>query len=140
MSLRNLSILFIVGILYVIIALLAPYGYHIDLGPGPNSLMAILWEYWDLSVIRWFTVLQYFPFYFFRFVVIYYLVRFFFDKSTIKKAVIMGIIGELIPLLISIPGVLILNEDGENYIPIMISIPTLLIFHLIVLFSLRKLK
>ena len=44
----------------------------------------------------------------------------------------MGIIGELIPLLISIPGVLILNEDGENYIPIMISIPSFLIFHLFV--------
>ncbi len=62
------------------------------------------------------------------------------DKVSIKRTVIMGVISELIPLLISIPGVLILNQDGENYIPIMISIPILLVFHLSVVYIFRSLK
>ncbi|MFX1569133.1 MAG: hypothetical protein ACFFCV_12280 [Promethearchaeota archaeon] len=126
--------IYLIGLVSLVIVLLTPYGFHIDLGPGPNGLMAILWEYWDFSIIRWFTVLEYFPYYFFRFIVIYYLLKYIMDKATLKKTIIMGIISELIPLLISIPGVLILNQDGENYIPIMISIPILLIFHLTVVF------
>ena len=140
MKSKNQFILFFIGFISLVIVLLTPYGFHIDLGPGPNSLMAILWEYWDLSIIRWFTVLEYFPYYFFRFIVIFYLIRYIVDKVSIKKTIIMGTISELIPLLISIPGVLILNPDGENYIPIMISIPILLIFHLCVVYIFYFLK
>ena len=131
---------FFIGFISLVIVLLTPYGFSIDLGPGPNSLMAILWEYRDLSIIRWFTVLEYIPFYFFRFITIYYLGRYILDKVSLKKTIIMGIISELIPLLISIPALLILNQDGENYIPIVISIPILLIFHLSVFYTFYHIK
>ncbi|MFX1241884.1 MAG: hypothetical protein ACFFA7_11615 [Promethearchaeota archaeon] len=137
---KNQYNLFFIGFLSLIIVLLAPYGFHIDLGPGPNNLMAILWEYWTLSIIRWFTVLEYVPYYFFRFITIYYLIRYILDKASLKKTIIMGIINELIPLIISIPAVLILNQDGENYIPIVIPIPTLLVFHLSVVYTFYYLK
>lgn len=140
MMAKNQYNLFFIGFLSLIIVLLAPYGFHIDLGPGPNSLMAILWEYWTLSIIRWFTVLEYVPYYFFRFITIYYLIRYILDKASLKKTIIMGIINELIPLIISIPAVLILNQDGENYIPIVIPIPTLLVFHLSVVYTFYYLK
>lgn len=140
MMAKNQYILFFIGFLSLIIVLLMPYGFHIDLGPGPNSLMAILWEYWALSIIRWFTVLEYILYYFFRFITIYYLIRYILDKASLKKTIIMGIINELIPLLISIPAVLILNQDGENYIPIVIPIPTLLVFHLSVVYTFYYLK
>ena len=68
------------------------------------------------------------------------MIRYIIDKVSIKKTIIIGMISELIPLLISIPGVLILNPDGENYIPIMISIPILLIFHLCVVYIFYFLK
>lgn len=83
----------------------APYGYHIDIGPGPDNLMAIVW---DISEYFGFQILE-----------------------SRKGLVLMGIICELIPLVISIPGVIFLNSEGETYIPIMISIPTLLIFDII---------
>jgi hypothetical protein len=140
MTFKNQYLLFLVGSISLVVVLLTPYNFSIDLGPGPNSLMAILWEYRDLSIIRWFTVFEYFPLYFFRFIVIYYLIRYIMDKASIKKTVIMGIISELIPLLISIPGVLILSQDGENYLPISISIPILLIFHLSVVFFINSSK
>ncbi|MFX1380307.1 MAG: hypothetical protein ACFFA4_14560 [Promethearchaeota archaeon] len=134
MTSKNQFIFCFIGFISLIIVILTPYGFHIDLGPGPNSLMAILWEYWDLSILRWFTVLEFFPYYFFRFIAIYYLIRYIMDKVSIKKTIIMGVISELIPLLISIPGVLILDPSGHNYIPIMISIPILLVFNLITIY------
>ena len=89
---KNKVIILLIGFISLIIVLLTPYGFHIDLGPGPNSLMAILYEYWDLSIIRWFTVLEYFPYYFFRFIVIYYLIKYMMDKVSLKKTIIIGII------------------------------------------------
>jgi hypothetical protein len=138
MNSKNQFKLITLGFISLIIVILTPYGFSIDLGPGPNSLMAILWEYRDLSIIRWFTVLEYVPFYFFRFIAIYYLMRYIMDKVSLKKTIIMGVISEVIPLLISIPGLLILSPSGENYIPIMISVPILLVFLFSVVFTLKK--
>ena len=139
---KNKYLLVLIGILSLVIILLTPYGFHIDLGPGPNSLMAILWEYWDLDVFRWFTVLEYVPYYLFRFVALFYIMRYLVDATTKKRAIIITIISEIIPLLISIPGILILDPSGHNYIPIMIAIPILLLnnLSLIFIYSKRKLK
>lgn len=131
---KNYYKLLIIGIITLLIVLLTPYGFHIDLGPGPNSIMAILWDYWDLGIFRWFEVFEYFPYYIFRFIAFFSIMRFLMGKVTKKKAIIMVIVSELIPLLISIPGVLYLSPDGENYIPIMISIPILLLYNLILIF------
>jgi len=124
-------IIIICGILSIIIVFFAPYGYHIDLGPGPNNLMAIVWDISEYFGFQIFESLEYFPYYIFRIVVFYEILRFFQEKISGKRLILMGIICELIPLLISIPGVIFLNSEGENYIPIMISIPILLIFDVI---------
>jgi len=137
---KNQYLLILFGILSLLVILLTPYGFHIDLGPGPNSLMAILWEYRDLEVFRWFTVLEYFPYYIFRFVALFYVMRYIMGTVSKKKAIMMSIVSELIPLLISIPGALFLNSEGENYIPIMISIPILLLYNLILIFSFSNIK
>ncbi len=137
---KNQYLLILFGILSLLVILLTPYGFHIDLGPGPNSLMAILWEYRDLDVFRWFTVLEYFPYYIFRFVALFYVMRYIMGTVSKKKAIMMSIVSELISLLISIPGVLFLNSDGENYIPITISIPILLLYNLILIFSFSNIK
>ncbi|MEE9378635.1 MAG: hypothetical protein V3V33_11450 [Candidatus Lokiarchaeia archaeon] len=124
-------IIIVLGILSIIIVFFAPYGYHIDIGPGLDNLMAIVWnisEYFGFQILE---SLEYVPYYFFRIVVLYEIFRFFQEKISRKRLVLMGIICELIPLLVSIPGVIFLNSEGENYIPIMISIPTLLIFDII---------
>ena len=137
---KNQYLLIFIGFLSLIVILLTPYGFHIDLGPGPNSLFAILWEFEELEVFRWFTVLEYVPYYFFRFIALFYVMRYLMDAVSKKKAIMMSIVSELIPLLISIPGVLFLNSDGDNYIPIMISIPILLLYNLILIFSFSNIK
>ena len=121
-------------ILSIIIIFFAPYGYHIDLGPGPNMLMAITWDISDYYGFHILESLEYFPYYLFRIVFLYEVYRFLKEKISRKRFFIIGLISELIPLLFSIPGMLILNSDGENYIPIMISIPVLLLIDLFVIY------
>ena len=119
-------------ILCIIIVFLAPYGYHIDLGPGPNGIFGILWDIQMNYGFRLFQSLEYFPYYIFRIVVLYEVFKLFRNKSTKKRLILFSVISEIIPLLFSIPGILFLNSEGENFIPIVISIPILLIYCVIV--------
>lgn len=137
---KNKYMLILIGIFSLLIIYLVPYCYEIDLGPGPNRFLAILWEYRGLDGFSWFTVFQYVPFYFFRFVALFYVMRYLMGFVSKKKALIMAIISELIPLLFAIPGVLILNSDGENYIPITISIPILLLYYSVLIFSFSNIR
>ena len=114
-------------IFFLLVVLIIPYGYHIDLGPGPNGLFSVLWDSSDHYGLRLFASLEYFPYYLFRFIVFYVVIKYINNKSSKKRLLLYGLIAELIPLLISIPGALFLNPEGENYIPIMISIPILLL-------------
>ena len=124
----------ILGVIFILIVLIAPYGYHIDLGPGPNGIFAIIWDIQVYYGFQIFESLEYFPYYIFRFVVLYEVFKFFREKISKKRFLIFGFIAEMIPLLISIPGVLFLSPEGENYIPIMISIPTLLLFCIVIVY------
>jgi len=136
---KNLTILLII-IISILIVLLAPFGYRVDLGPGPNSIPAMLWEYSTYYSFRYLVPLRYYPqFYFFRIVILYAIFRFLREKLSRKWLIILGIIGELIPLILSIPASLILNADGDNLYTIIISIPLLLVFVIVVAFIYPKL-
>jgi len=131
-KIKNLINIIII-IISILIVLLAPFGYHVDLGPGPNAITAILWEYSANRPIRYLVALQYYTeFYIFRIVILFAIIIFLVEKLSRKWLIIFGIIGELIPLILSIPASLILNSDGENLSPIIISIPLLLGFVIIV--------
>lgn len=121
------------------IVLVLPYGYSIDLGPGPNGLMAILWERPEFvsgPQLLILTALEYFIYYLYRFIVLRALWKFLHEMMESKRLLRHGVICEIIPILISIPGALYLNEEGENFIPIMIPLPFLLIYCiLVVLYS-----
>jgi hypothetical protein len=52
----------------------------------------------------------------------------------------IGAISELIPLVLSIPALFILNEQGDNLFPIIFPIPFLLIFDLILVFFVNRLN
>jgi hypothetical protein len=82
---KNHYILLIIGIVSLIVIILTPYGIDIGIGPGPLRLLAILWEYFALQVVRWFTVLVYVPYYFFRFITLYYVIRYIMGTVTKKK-------------------------------------------------------
>lgn len=125
---RKQVVIIILGILSILIVCFAPYGYSIDLGPGPDLLLAFFWEFSERYGFHLFGPLEYFPYYLMRIVVLYELLKFFKEKASKKKVIIATIICELIPLLLSIPAALFLSPDGENYMAIMFSIPILLLF------------
>ncbi|MFX1431408.1 MAG: hypothetical protein ACFFCY_14675 [Promethearchaeota archaeon] len=140
MFLKNQNKLIIIGIVSLIIVFLTPYGFDLDIGPGPYRLLAILWEYFALAVIRWFTVLLYVPYYFFRFITLYYIMRFIMGKVTKKKAIIMAIICEIIPLTLTIIGLIFPDPTGEPYINTVIPIPIFLLYNLILIFTFSNRK
>ena len=142
MTKKNKYLLILIGILSLIIILLTPYGLDIDIGPGPNRLLAILWEYFALADIRWFTVLIYIPYYFFRFITLYCLMRYIMGKNSKMKTIIISIVCEVIPLTLTIIGLLFPDPTGEPYINTVFPIPILLLYNLILIFmfSTRKLN
>jgi hypothetical protein len=135
-SSRFRAILVFIGILVVFVL---PYGYHVDLGPGPNGLMAILWEFPEGYGIMFLSALEYFIYYLYRLVVLNGIWKFSIGRMKPRRLLFHGLISELIPVFISIPGILILSPDGENYIPIMIPIPFLMLFcTVLVLYVLKR--
>jgi hypothetical protein len=122
----------------IIIVFIFPYGYHVDLGPGPNGFMAITWELPKNGRLVPFSALEYFLYYLYRLVVLGAIWKLSLGKIRPKWVMLHGLIAELIPILISIPGMLFLNADGENYIPIMIPLPLLLLYVIVLVFSVGK--
>ncbi|MFX1386478.1 MAG: hypothetical protein ACFE9M_04610 [Promethearchaeota archaeon] len=137
---KNQDIFYIIGIMSLLVILLTPYGIDIDIGPGPIRLLAILWEYFALEVIRWFTVLIYVPYYFFRFITLYYVMRYIMGICSKKKVIIMSTICEFIPLTLSIIGLIFPDPTGEPYINTVIPIPILLLYNLLLIFVFSKRK
>jgi hypothetical protein len=143
---RYTSILILVISILVIFFL--PFGIHIDLGPGPNSLISMIWEIpfepaW--YSIRYFSAFQYYIFYcFFRFFFLLEVILLLTNKYNRTRFILIGVISELIPLMVSIPALFILNSQGENLLPIIFPIPFLLVFDiLLVIFksiNIKKLK
>ena len=139
---RYLSI--IIGILTILIVFLLPFGIHIDLGPGPNSLISMVWEIpfepaW--YSIRYFSAFQYYIIYcFFRLFFLLDIFLLFIGKFNKIRLFLIGFISEIIPLIISIPSMFILNSQGDNLNPIIFPIPFLMIFDLILILLANRLK
>jgi len=137
-------LLIIIGILTILIVFLLPFGIHIDLGPGPNSLVSMVWEIpfepaW--YSIRYFSAFQYYLVYcFFRVFFVLDIFLLFIGKFNKKRFLLIGIISEIIPLMISIPSMFILNSQGENLIPIIFPLPFLMSFDLILILVANRLK
>ncbi|HEY71619.1 MAG TPA: hypothetical protein G4O08_13665 [Anaerolineae bacterium] len=128
-------------------AVLLPFGYGLDLGPGPNRIRALIWEYIDAP---WFSgvrivrigemleaLLYTLPRYFFLFQ-IFNLYR---TSLSQKRIWPVGILGASFPGLVSL--VLIVGwlqgwtqpppPQSDHYFPIYIPIPTILIMSIILL-------
>ena len=63
-------------VIAIIVVFILPYGYHVDLGPGPNGFMAITWKLPEFQILPEFpgimvlTSLEYFIYYLYRLVVL----------------------------------------------------------------------
>jgi hypothetical protein len=144
----------VIGIVMTSMVFLLPFGYRLDIGPGPDSIMALIWEYieapWNsgfcfVQIGIFLTSLLYtFP----RFIFLYQMVRYYSYKNSRKAVIMSGIVSELFPALISV--LMIIGWQlgwtqpppslSDPWFPIYIPIPALLIIGLgIVLMAPRKL-
>jgi len=138
-------ILIITGILTILLVFLLPFGITIDLAPqGPNLLVSMIWEVpldptsWS---IRFFVaLLYYFDFIFFRLVFVIYVLRLMVGKYSKKQFLIIGIISEIFPIVLSIPRFFIRNSQGDNLFVIIFPIPSLIIFDLTLILLQNRLK
>ncbi len=134
----------IIGISAILIVFFIPFGIHIDLGPGPNSIISMIWEIplnpaW--YSVRFFSAFMYYlEFCFFR---LFFLLDVFLlltGKYNRTRFLAIGIISEIIPLTLSIRGISILNSQGENIYPIIFPIPFLTVFGITLILSAKRLR
>ena len=144
-NLMKRYILIIIGVLIILGVFLLPFGIMIDLAPqGPNSIVSMIWEV-PLSPawysIRFFSAFQYyFEFIFFRLVFVIFVLLLIVGRYNKKRFLLIGIISEIIPLVLSIPRLFIRNSHGDNLYPIIFPIPFLMIFDLIIILLANRLK
>ena len=146
----------IIGIVMTSMVFLLPFGYRLDIGPGPDSIMALIWEYieapwnsgfWFVQIGIFLTSLLYtFP----RFIFLYQIIRYYSYKSPRKAVIKSGIVSELFPALASV--LMIIGWQlgwtqpppplSDPWFPIYVPIPALLIIGLGLVFMAprRKLK
>lgn len=139
---NNRLILIIIGLLSILVVFFAPFGIHVDLGADVTSIIAMIWEVPinpTLYSIRFFSALQYYLEYcLFRFFFLLAIYLFYVGKFNKINFILVGIISELIPLILSIPASFILNSEGDNLLPIIWPLPFLMIFDLILVQLIKR--
>ena len=131
-----------VGIVMTGLVFLLPFGYGLDLGPGPDYVRALVWEYIDAPWFSGFRIvsagtfltsmLYTLP----RFAFPYQMIRYYLHKTTRRPLIWVGIVSELFPPLVSavrIAGWLLGWTQpppplSDHWFPIYVPIPLLLIF------------
>jgi len=116
----------------ILVALLVPFAYHLDLNPfGWNSYEAVLWRYVEpiSSFLLLNNTLNLLPYYFFGFVFIIQMYRYYQGKAGKTSTLIIGLYAQIHPFLLSLPVLLRLPftiaSGGEVLYPVIIPIPIL---------------
>ena len=128
-------------------AILLPFGYGLDLGPGPNRIRALIWEYMDapwftgVRLVRLGQVLEAFLYTLPRYIFIYQIFNLYRTCLKQKYMWTIGVLGALFPGLVSL--VLVIGwlqgwtqpppPVSDHHFPIYIPIPTIMIMVIILL-------
>ena len=145
----NLKII-LITILVVLVVLFAPFAIHFDLGPGPNSIEAVIWQYiespwqegfWFQNPLRYFddvVIRLLFPIQFLR-----YLLGKSSRKVTLLAALYSEIHAGLLSLFVYISWLydlgVFLSPDGHPLRPIFLPLPFLLLLVCLVMFIDKRL-
>ena len=134
----------VIGIIMTILTFLLPYGYRVDLGPGPDSVMALIWEYieapwqsgfWFVRIGIFLTSIIYtFP----RFIFLYRMIQHYSLKVPRSSVIKTGILSELFPALVSIIRIIGWQLGwtqppppiSDPWFPVYVPIPALLLIGL----------
>ena len=143
-SIMNIRIIVCIAIALIAI-LMAPFAYRIDVGPGPDSIEAIIWHYIEAP---WYTgfrfqdPFRYFPYIFVRMLFLLQFLRYVLGKASRKATLLVAAYSELHVGLLSLPvfiswyfGLgLFSAPDGDPFLPIFLPLPILFLLVAIVIF------
>jgi hypothetical protein len=123
-------------------AVLLPFAYRVDLGPGPDSIRAMIWDYIESSWYSGFRVwnpLDTLPYTLLRLIFAVMLARLYTGKTSAQRALLVGILAEIQPVLVSAPLVFLVDwpGDGDPLVPLYIPIPILLVLGVVLLLWFR---
>jgi hypothetical protein len=136
----------IIYLIALIVVLLIPYGYHLDLGPGPDGIEAFIWEIYgigDTVVVRIKSSSRlYLGYCAFRIIALLVIIIYYHSKLKKIFVLLAGVITELIPFSLSMYSLSNLNDQGENLLPIIFPFPILLLYIIILIafFPREKIK
>jgi len=133
---KNRIMLVILTLLVILVVLFAPFAYHFDLGPGPDAIEAVVWQYiesaWQVGF--WFqNPLRYFDYIVFRLLFPIQLLRYLLGKSGRKTTLLFALFSELYAGLLSLPVYIswlyqlgpFLSPGGDPIRPVFLPIPLL---------------
>ena len=134
----------------LLIILFAPFAYHFDLGPGPDSIDAIMWHYIDSSWFSGFRLrdpLRYLPYVIFRLLFLLQFIRYMMGRSSRKTTVLAAAYSELHVAILSLPVYLswyfelgfFLAPGGDPLLPIFLPLPILFILVVLLMLFQRRL-
>ena len=139
----------LVTIIVFLVVLFAPFAIHFDLGPGPNAIEAVVWQYvesaWQVGF--WFqNPLRYFDVIVIRLLFPLQLLRYLLGKSSQKITLLVAAYSELHVALISLPVYIswlyelgpFLSPDGDPIRPIFLPIPILFLLVACMIFIDRR--
>lgn len=133
----------------VLVVLFAPFAIHFDLGPGPDAIEAVVWQYiespWQVGF--WFqNPLRYFDVIVIRLLFPLQLLRYLLGKSSQKITLLVAAYSELHVALLSLPVYIswlyelgpFLSPDGDPMRPVFLPIPILFLLVACVIFIDRR--
>ncbi|MFX0056095.1 MAG: hypothetical protein ACFFAD_14300 [Candidatus Hermodarchaeota archaeon] len=123
-------------------SVLLPFAYRVDLGPGPDSIRAIIWDYIESSWYSGFRIwnpLDTLPYTLLRLIFAVMLARLYAGKTSPRRTLLVGILAEIQPVLVSAPLVFLVDwpGDGDPLVPLYIPIPIMLAFGILLLLWFR---
>lgn len=140
---ETIASLFIATIALIILALVLPFAYRIDVGPGPDSISAMTWDYLEASWYSGFRLwnpIDTLPYTLLRIVFAAMLARVYLGTTTLQKTFLVGILAESQPFLVSAPLVFLIDWPGDPWVPLYIPVPIMLILGVIFLLVFKHKK
>jgi hypothetical protein len=124
------------------IALGLPFAYHVDVGPGADSIRAMVWDYIESSWYSGFRIwnpLDTLPYTLLRLIFAIMLARLYTGKTSPQRTLSIGILAEIQPVLVSAPLVFLVDwpGDGDPWVPLYIPLPIMLVLGVFLLLWFR---
>ena len=125
----------------IILALILPFAYRIDVGPGPDSIRAMTWDYIEsswYSGFRLWNPLDTLPYTILRLAFALFLARLCLGLTTARKTILIGILAELQPVFVSVALVYSINWSGDPLVPLYVPLPIMFILGMILVLVFKR--